>query len=92
MGDSGAIRGQVTNQRDGQPIDGAKVNLSVDGGPEVGSKTTDAKGEFHFGDLDPGNYEMLVEKKGFEDGLYGPLFVGEGLKTELNLALQPKNE
>ena len=83
-----SITGQVLNQRDGQPIEGANVQLA--GGSDQ-STSSGPEGHFAFHDLAEGNYDLLVTKVGFEDGNYGPLVLLDDTTLHLPLALQPKN-
>ena len=85
---AGSITGTVVNQLDGQQIEGAQCQCM----PEGGETRTDGKGNFAFSDLAAGyNYELVVRKEGFYDGIYGPLVVIDGHPTELALSLQPKD-
>lgn len=83
-----SITGQVLNQRDGQPIADANLQLS---GAASGSTTSGSHGMFEFLNLGEGNYDLVVTKVGFEDGNYGPLVLLDDMNLNLPLALQPKN-
>jgi len=84
---SGTLEGQVLDQKNGQPIDGAEIAMT--GESEV-KTTTGEKGAFRFADLKEGSYELVASKAGFEDGLYGPLMVMPDGATKITVALQPK--
>ena len=86
---SGSIAGEVLNQADGQPLAAAHFQLTGEGVEKEGSSLPD--GTFAFPDLAAGSYEMTVSKEGFEDGIYGPLVVIDGVPTQLVIALQPKD-
>ena len=63
---SGSIAGSVLDPSDAV-VRGAKVTArSVLNGSER-SRETDSKGEFSFGLLPPGVYELRLEEKGFQD-------------------------
>lgn len=85
---SGSIEGQVLNQRDGQPIAGA--SLTATGERTEKQASSNDKGDFKLADLGAGSYELVARKEGFEDGIYGPLVVFDGMPTKLVIALQPK--
>lgn len=63
---SGAQAGErlegIVVSRDGVPLEGAVVNLEG-----IGSLNTNAAGIFVFHDVPPGNYRLMVYKKGFPD-------------------------
>lgn len=85
---AGSIAGQVINQRDGQPIEGAALELR----PRGGETTSGRDGSYQYTGLAAGNdYELTIRKTGFEAGIYGPLVVIDGGTTKLIVALQPKN-
>ena len=67
MADVGWIEGQVINQRDGQPIEGAKIALSGGDVSQEGSSGSD--GFFKFENLAAGEYEMVINKAGYEEGI-----------------------
>ncbi len=88
MADTGSIKGQVINQRDGLPIPDAGVQLTADNLEK--DTHSGNKGNFTFTDLAPGNkYALYIEKDGFYNGVYGPLVVVAGEATDLEVALQP---
>ena len=88
MADTGSITGQVLNQRNNLPIPDASLKLTGEGAPT--NTSTDKEGHFQFDGLAAGSYDLLVQKEGFEDGLYGPLVVLEGNPTHIVVALEPK--
>jgi len=83
---AGSLTGQVLNQRDGQPIAGATCTL--DGSQNT---TSGSDGKFAFDNLTAYNYELTVSYTGFENGIYGPLVVIDGIATDITVALQPKD-
>lgn len=85
---AGTVEGQVLNQRDGQPIVDANLQLMPEGGEQRSKKD----GTFSFSGLAAAdNYELVATKSGFENGIYGPLAVMDDMPLKLALALQPKN-
>lgn len=90
MSDTGSIQGKVLNQENNQPIAGARLRLTGEGVTE--EKSTGDDGAYDFNDLAPGEYELLVRKEGFEDGVYGPLVVVPDHPTKVSVALQPKSD
>ncbi len=85
---AGSLTGLVTNQQDGQPLAGASLNLS---GTATEQTASGSDGSFAFESLAAGSYELVVQLEGFEPGIYGPLVVIDGMPTDLNLALPPKD-
>lgn len=59
---SGIITGRVIDEQ-GTPLAGVEVELRAEGG-EVFSSVTDDQGNFHFPDLAPGTYRLLVVGRG----------------------------
>ena len=65
---------------------GAKITLKRADGTEVQSTTADSNGEFRFGGLPPGNYDVLVEQPGFKPAV-SRVRVGSQAPRPLNVAL-----
>ncbi|MDB5037006.1 MAG: hypothetical protein JWQ35_534 [Bacteriovoracaceae bacterium] len=61
--DVGSVRGVVTDQATGSPLDGVKISVVGDSSL---SFTTDASGTYEFDLLKNGNYQARFEKPGFE--------------------------
>jgi protocatechuate 3,4-dioxygenase beta subunit len=91
-----SIQGKVLQEPDGQPIRKANVQLSGQKGPANSqySATTDAEGKFEIDDVQPGHYDVIVERPGFVQSATGSrqtsisVQPGSG-KNELNLHMQP---
>lgn len=82
---SGSIAGSVLDPSDAV-VRGAKVTArSVLNGSER-SRETDSKGEFSFGLLPPGVYELRLEEKGFQD-LRKRVVVQTGATTRVDIQL-----
>ena len=63
---TGAVRGKVLDEQ-GQPIEGAKVELDYKGGVTRKFETkTNKKGEFTQVGLQSGNYDITVTKEGYQ--------------------------
>lgn len=62
--EAGTISGDVTDHR-GTPLAGTSVIVTTPGGKQVASSTTDAGGVFRVVDLQPGDYLLMVNAKGF---------------------------
>jgi len=62
--EAGTISGDVTDHR-GTPLAGTSVIVTTPGGKQVASSTTDAGGIFRVVDLQPGDYVLVVNAKGF---------------------------
>jgi Flp pilus assembly protein TadD len=68
---TGAVRGKVVDEQ-GQPVDGAKVEISFKGGVTRKFETkTNKKGEYTQVGLQGGVYEIDVTKEGFQVGQTG---------------------
>lgn len=68
---TGAARGKVVDEQ-GQPVEGAKVELNYKGGVTRKYETkTNKKGEFTQVGLQSGIYEVTVTKEGYQPGLTG---------------------
>jgi hypothetical protein len=63
-GDAGTVSGEVTDRR-GTPLAGSSVVVTTPGGKQVASSTTDAGGIFRVVDLQPGDYLLVANAKGF---------------------------
>ena len=68
---TGAARGKVVDEQ-GQPVEGAKIELNYKGGVTRKYETkTNKKGEFTQVGLQSGMYEVNVTKEGYQPGLTG---------------------
>lgn len=68
---TGAARGKVVDEQ-GQPIEGAKIELDYKGGVNRKYETkTNKKGEFTQVGLASGMYEVTASKEGYQPGLIG---------------------
>jgi uncharacterized membrane protein len=64
LSEAGTISGDITDHR-GTPLAGSSVIVTTPGGKQVASSTTDAGGIFRVVDLQPGDYILVVNAKGF---------------------------
>ena len=62
--EAGTLSGEVTDRR-GTPLAGTSVIVTTPGGKQVASSTTDAGGIFRVDSLQPGDYLLKVDAKGF---------------------------
>jgi hypothetical protein len=67
---AGAISGMVVDDENDEPIPGAMVQLFDSNDDVVDTDTTNANGEFDFGEVDLGTYSVSVTKSGYEDYLW----------------------
>lgn len=68
---TGAARGKVVDEQ-GQPVEGAKVELDYKGGVNRKYETkTNKKGEFTQVGLASGMYEVTASKEGYQPGMIG---------------------
>jgi hypothetical protein len=61
---AGVLEGVVTRASSAQPVEGARVALRGDAGPDFETRT-DANGHYVFPDLPPGVYNIEVQADGF---------------------------
>jgi hypothetical protein len=75
---SGTIDGLVLRAGSDEPIAGAQIMITRAGAGTVtiAPVRTDARGRFHFGDLEPGNYRIVAAQNGFVRQEYGQRAVG----------------
>lgn len=76
------VYGTISDSSTGEPIMNANVTLSPSG--EI--KSTDVKGAYVFENLDAGDYQILVQKEGYEpDHRYIEAIGGERKKADFVL-------
>jgi uncharacterized protein (TIGR02145 family) len=80
---NGGLTGTVADSLTGLPVSGASAILY----PLNDSATTDNNGKFHFGNLEPGTYEVKVEKAFSYFGATKDTIVSEGETPVLNFSL-----
>src|SRR5262245_268761 len=79
--------GKVTDSR-GRGVRGARVVLLYNNKNAVGEETTNARGEFRFGNLRPGNYNVAVDAQGLtQSGGSQPVKIMGGTQHVLSIAL-----
>jgi hemoglobin/transferrin/lactoferrin receptor protein len=82
----GAIAGTVRDAG-GAAVPGAKVWLVNAQQVQIRTGETDAEGRFRFADVNPGSYELRVERTGF-DTHRAPVAVAAGATTDAGLVLE----
>lgn len=87
---TGALRGSVSDPS-GAVVNGAKVVLVNQAGTTQ-VKTTSADGSFVFPLLDPGEYSLSVEAKGFQRAVYNKVLVQITQVTNIPVLLQVGTE
>jgi protocatechuate 3,4-dioxygenase beta subunit len=91
-----SIQGKVLQDPDGQPIRKANVQLNGRKGPGEAkySAVSDAEGQFRIDDVQPGQYDVVVERPGFVQSVSGgrritiSVQAGSG-KNDLIVHMQP---
>ena len=86
QGDQGSIAGAVLDPL-GARVTAAAVTLVRDG-KNVGDTTSDGQGQFTFGGLETGRYQVEVKASGFEPQTTAPLFVGGGRRVTVDVSVQ----
>lgn len=84
--DAGTVVGTVTDLA-GDPIEGAAVTL-LDGDTEEATTQTDETGQYGVA-APPGNYELTVEKSGFEPVSEAVTIEEEGQQVTVDVTLEP---
>jgi hemoglobin/transferrin/lactoferrin receptor protein len=82
----GSVAGAVRDAG-GAAVAGAKVSLVTSQQAQVRSAETDAEGRFQFADVNPGSYELRIERAGF-DARRAPVTVVAGEATEAAVTLE----
>lgn len=83
----GSIHGVVTNYSDGQPIEYATILIS----PLGQTKTTDASGYYKFENLEAKQYNITVQKQGYQPNRKTITAVsGEDLQVDIQLLPIPQ--
>ena len=75
----GGEAGKVESEELGLP--GVKVNLKNTNGESAGSATSEADGTFEFADVEPGSYNVQIDKATFAAPFNGVSWLGEELIT-----------
>jgi hypothetical protein len=84
---TGGLQGTIKDQT-GAVVPGAKVEVT--GTTLVGNKAlqTDSSGYYHFANLPPGTYDIVVTVKGFKELKRGGVVVGVGHLPTVDLTLE----
>src|SRR5712692_52565 len=82
---TGNIFGYVTDEQGGR-LPGVNVTLSGIGAPKT--QTTDARGEYRFLNLSPGNYTLSLELQGFSKVTKSDVQVAVAKTTETSAAMK----
>ena len=83
----GAISGTVSDES-GAVIPGATVKITAIGRNVSRDATTDEEGFYRIGALDPGKYEVRIEKSGFTVAEVKEITVNTASEVTLNLSLK----
>lgn len=85
----GAVSGRVAGPG-GQAVGGAQVQLVNATTGEPSETTSDIEGNFHFAEVMPGGYRVLVRARGLSDWEADNLTVGLGTTARLTARLAPR--
>lgn len=85
----GAVGGRVAGPG-GQAVSGAEVRLVNAATGEEAEAASDAEGNFHFAEVMPGAYRVLVRARGLSDWEADNLTVGVGTTARLTARLAPR--
>ena len=85
---SGGVKGTVISRSDKTPVQGATLTL-MSGATQLGTVTTDAKGDFMISDLADGMYDLVIDSPGYLQTRVN-VTVNDGyVKNMFNLSLSP---
>lgn len=82
---SQSIRGKVVDKDSQTPLFGASLVIS-DSDPQIGT-STDFNGEFNFGKLTVGRYNVIIYYLGYETNTIKNVLLGSGKEAVLNIEL-----
>ena len=85
---TGNVYGYVTDEQGGR-LPGVTVTLSGVGAPKI--QTSDARGEYRFPNLDPGEYTLIYELQGFTKVTKPDVQVSVGQNTNTTASLKISN-
>ena len=89
-----ALRGSVKEAGTGNPVKGAQfsfraeqtMNSSGNGNGEIVKKTSE-KGNFHLKSIEPGNYKILITRKGYKNAEVA-VTITQGERAEVVVELE----
>ncbi|MDQ6758649.1 MAG: TonB-dependent receptor, partial [Acidobacteriota bacterium] len=84
---SGSLEGFVTDSSEAR-IAGAKVTIRESASKRTRTVSTNAEGFFHFSEMPPGTYEVVVSQPGFTPYRHTGVTVQLGSTAHLDVALQ----
>jgi Carboxypeptidase regulatory-like domain len=87
QGTTGSVRGIVTDPA-GAIVPGAKVTISGKSSNYKSESTTTSEGEYRFGDLIPGDYQITIEAASFKTLTLTEVRIETGKTTDLPAQLQ----
>ena len=85
-GGKGTISGQVTSTQSGNPLQGATVTCTCNGGV---SSPTDVNGDYTFSNVAVGTYSLTFSDTGYSTVMVNNVIVTSGNTTTENIALTP---
>ena len=85
---TGGVKGTVINRSDRSPVAGATLKL-MSGATEIGTVTSDAKGDFLIGELADGMYDLQIDAPGFLQTTVNVTVIDGYVKNMFNLSLSP---
>ncbi|MBB1471252.1 TonB-dependent receptor, partial [Pseudoalteromonas sp. SG41-5] len=81
----GAIKGVVTQQSSSAPIAGATVTISNKENGYVKQLIVDSKGQFNLGSIPIGNYDIKIEKDGYQTSVLNDVNIAIGKSSSLEI-------
>lgn len=88
---TGAIKGKVLDKQ-GKPITGAYLSLLSPNLVGVEYYLTKKSGNYHFINLTPGVYKIIVEAPGFVSAIINELRIETGKTLNLDISLEPSEQ
>lgn len=80
---TGSISGRVTDTTTTAPLSSATIQV-VSGGTTVGSATTGENGAYRIGNINPGTYDVVVQRLGYRLRRFPGIRVTAGQNTEVD--------
>ncbi|MGM0646913.1 MAG: carboxypeptidase regulatory-like domain-containing protein [Bacteroidota bacterium] len=90
-GQSGALKGKITDKESGEPVPFANIIVEA-GGRQAGGTTTDIDGNYTIKPLPPGKYDVKASYVGYKPILIRGVEVNSDKVRFLNVEMQPTSQ
>ncbi len=82
---AGQIRGTIINSTTGLPLEGAIAEIPV----KNMRSSTDSGGQYQLGPIEPGSYNLLFTREGFEPQLRNDVYISGDTEKRVDIQLIP---